>query len=170
MATVFVVPLEGQLVPNPDLGAGIYFAAGGETVELTPYVQRRIDDGDLIESEPAGPHWSDIVIGDLDTLSYDIVTIKSGSGALEAGMVLGQITADSKWEPSPATGATGSETAAAILTVAVDATAADVEARALTNFAEVNTLPLSYAASVNDAPKKAAKALQLRAAGIKVRA
>ncbi len=170
MATVFVVPAEGLSVPNPDLGEGVYFPPGGLTVELTPYVQRRIDDGDLIVSEPAGPHWSDIVIGDLDTLSYDTVTIASGSGELIAGTVLGQITASSKWAPSPNTGATGSEVGAAILTVPVDATAGDVDAVALTNFAEVKADQLSYDASVDDAPKKAAKALQLRAVGIKVRA
>lgn len=169
MATVFVVPAEGLSVPNPDLGEGVYFPPEGMTVELTPYVQRRIDDGDLIESEPAGPHWSEIVIGDLDTLSYDTITIVSGAGELVAGTVLGQITASGKWEPSPATGATGSEVGAAILTIPVDATAGDVDARALTNFAEVNADKLTYAASVNDAPKKAAKALQLRAVGIKVR-
>lgn len=169
MATVFVVPVEGTLVPNPDLGENVFISASGETVELTTFIQRRIDDGDLIIAEPTGPHRTDVVISDVGSLSYDAITIASGAGVLEAGTVLGQVTASLKWVSSPATGSDGSQVAGAVLMVPVDATAADVDAEAMTNFGQVRAAQLSYAASVNDDAKKAAKATQLRAAGIKVR-
>lgn len=169
MATVFVVPAEGLTVPNLDIGEGAFIAPAGETVELTPYIQRRIDDGDLIISEPAGPHRSDVVLSDVGSLSYDTITIVSGAGELLAGTVLGQLTSGGKWQPSPATGSDGSETAGAVLMVPVDATSGDVDAEAMTNFGEVRAEHLTYDATVNDNTKKAAKATQLRAAGVKVR-
>lgn len=171
MTTVFVVPAEGLDVPNIDAGDGVYFAPGGETVDLTDYVQRRIDDGTLIVSEPAGPHFTDIVIGDLGTLSNDVITVAAGQGALIAGTVMGQSSADDKWYVSPETASDGTDTAAAILLFPVDTETSegDVETTALTNFAEVRAARLTWDATVDDAPKKAAKAAQLRAAGIKVR-
>lgn len=74
-----------------------------------------------------------------------------------------------KWVASPATGTNGSEVAAAILMYEVDATSADVKAAAITRDAEWNVNTLSYAASVDDADKRAAKHAQLASAGIIVR-
>jgi len=92
---------------------------------------------------------ADFIVGD----GFDI-TVAAGTG---------------KYVSSPATGVTGAEKGSAILLDKVDATAADVNAAAITRDAEVNGKILSYAASVDDDPKKAAKAVELAAAGIIVR-
>ncbi|WP_421792763.1 head decoration protein [Hyphobacterium sp.] len=54
-------------------------------------------------------------------------TIASGAGALVAGTVLGKVTATGKFIASDEAAVDGSQTAAAILAVDVDATAADVD-------------------------------------------
>jgi hypothetical protein len=102
-------------------------------------------------------------------ISRDTVTIKSGSGLVKAGTVLGKLTADSKYVPSPAAGADGSQIGLALNIYAVDATAADVKVAVVARDAEVNRNILSYEASVNDDAKRAAKAAQLAAVGILVR-
>lgn len=101
-------------------------------------------------------------------VSRDTVTIVAGSGIVRAGTVLGKITASGKYAPSPDTGATGEQVATAINIYEVDATA-DVTVAAVMRSAEVNGNTLTYAASVNDGTKKAAKATQLAAVGIIVR-
>lgn len=101
--------------------------------------------------------------------SRDTVTIVSGAGVLEAGTVLGKITASGKFTESPATGADGSQTAVAVLAYGVDATSADAAAVIVARDAEVKASELAYAASVDDATKRAAKAAQLAAVGIMVR-
>lgn len=92
---------------------------------------------------------ADFIVGD----GFDI-TVAAGGG---------------KYVASPAAGVTGAESASAVLLDKVDATAADVKAAAITRDAEVNGKLLTYAASVDDDPKKAAKAAELAAAGIIVR-
>lgn len=57
-----------------------------------------------------------------------VVTVKSGSGVLVRGTVLGQVTADSKYLKSLAAANDGSEAPDAILGEDVDASAADVKA------------------------------------------
>lgn len=105
------------------------------------------------------------------TISRDVGTIVSGAGVVVAGTVLGKITASGKYTPSPDTGADGSQTAVAVLYRTVDATSADVTGAVLiTRHAEVSAPDLTYAASVSDATKRAAKATQLAAVGILVRA
>lgn len=102
--------------------------------------------------------------------SRETITVVSGAGVLEAGTVLGKISASGKYTPSPATGADGSETAFAVLAYGVDATSADVPAAVIVaRDAEVKAPELAYAASVDDATKRAAKAAQLAAVGIMVR-
>lgn len=101
--------------------------------------------------------------------SRDVVTIESGAGVLKAGTVLGRKTTGGKYVASPDTGADGSQTAIAILYADVDATSADVKATVTSRDAEVKSYALAYAASVNDANKRAAKATQLAAVGIIVR-
>ncbi|MFK0331113.1 head decoration protein [Rhizobium sp. NPDC090275] len=105
-------------------------------------------------------------------LSRDVLTIKSGSGKVFAGTILGKVTADGKYVPSPAastTGKEGAETASAILGYEVDATSADVQAVCITNNAEVKKPMLIFETTVNDETKKAAKLTQLRSATIKAR-
>lgn len=104
--------------------------------------------------------------------SRETVTILGGyggSGIVPAGTVLGKITSGGKYQPSPATGSDGSQIGIAVLMYPVDATEADVEAVVIARDAEVNGKVLSYAASVDDGSKKAAKATQLAAVGIIVR-
>lgn len=104
--------------------------------------------------------------------SRGTVTIASGEGKLEAGTVLGEITANSKFVASPnasVVGKEGAESATAVLAYGVDATAADVDAVIVARDAEVKGPELAYEATVNDAAKIAAKATQLAAAGIIVR-
>lgn len=101
--------------------------------------------------------------------SRQTVTIISGAGVLAAGTVLGKITASGKYTSSPATGADGSESAIAVLSHEVDASAADVAAVVIARDAEVKTPELAYAASVDDSNKRAAKATQLATVGIIVR-
>ena len=101
--------------------------------------------------------------------SRDTIVIVAGSGVVNPGTVLGKITASGKYAPSPATGADGSETGAALNLYQVDATSADAAVSAVTRDCEVNGKILYFAATVNDDTKKGAKAAQLRAAGIIVR-
>lgn len=101
--------------------------------------------------------------------SRDNIVIASGAGVVKPGTVLGLVTASGKYVPSPATGSDGSQTGVAICIYGVDATSADVKVAAITRGAEVNGKTLEYAASVDDAAKKAAKATQLKAVGIIVR-
>jgi hypothetical protein len=102
-------------------------------------------------------------------ISRDSITIVSGAGVVRAGTVLGKITASGKYTPSPATGADGSQVAVAVNIYEVDATSADVAVAAIMRDAEVNVNTLTYAASVDDNTKKAAKATQLAAVNIIVR-
>ena len=101
--------------------------------------------------------------------SRDNIIIASGSGVVKAGTLLGKVTASGKFKPSPATGATGEETAVALPLYTVDATDADVPVAAITRQAEVKKGFLTYEATVNDDTKKAAKATQLAGVGIIVR-
>lgn len=102
-------------------------------------------------------------------ISRDVITIASGAGIVPAGTVLGRLTTGGKFVPSPATGSDGSQTGVAINIYPVDATSGDVKVTAIVRSAEVNGKVLGYAASVDDAPKRAAKATQLAAVGIIVR-
>lgn len=105
-------------------------------------------------------------------LSRETITIPSGSGRLEAGTVLGKVTASGKYVPSPnaeSVGKEGAEVAVAVLGYEIDATSADVSVVAVTNDAEVKDPMLIFDASVNDGTKRAAKITQLRAVKIKAR-
>lgn len=105
-------------------------------------------------------------------VSREILTIASGAGKLEAGAVLGKITASGKHTFSPhasTAGIEGAETAVAILGYPVDATSADVQVTCITNDAEVKDPMLIVHATVNDATKRNTKLTQLRAVGIKAR-
>jgi hypothetical protein len=99
-------------------------------------------------------------------MSREDVTIEGGSGGagvVEAGTVLGAITASGKYVPSPATGSDGSQVAKAINAYRVDATDGDVQAVVIARLAEVNHNLLIYHVSVDDDTKKLAKWAQLAA-------
>jgi len=72
------------------------------------------------------------------TRSRETIVIAAGTGALEPGTVLAKLTASGKHVVYDNDGTDGSETAAAILYAAVDATAADAKAVAIVRDAEVN--------------------------------
>lgn len=74
-----------------------------------------------------------------------------------------------KYAFSPHTGSTGAEEASAVILYGVDATDEDVKVPALTRHSSVNGNIIAYHSSVDDDAKKAAKNVQLKAAGIVVR-
>lgn len=71
-------------------------------------------------------------------ISREVVTIASGEGVLEAGTVLGVVTASGEYAAYDAGAADGSETAAGVLYSKVDATSAAVDAVAIVRLAEVD--------------------------------
>lgn len=117
-----------------------------------------------------GRHSTEGLLSDAEfNRSRDTITIASGAGVIPPGAVLGKLSASGKYVLSPNTGADGSQTAAAIALYGCDATSADQKIAAITRDAQFNANMLTYAASVDDATKKATKATQLAAAGIIVR-
>ncbi|WP_404291532.1 head decoration protein [Microvirga sp. RSM25] len=108
------------------------------------------------------------------TVAREVRTIASGEGVLEAGMMLGKVTASGKYVASPnaeVVGKEGAETAVAILGYTVDATSADAKAVIVDGVGgvEVKASMLLVHSSVNDATKRNTKLTQLRAVGIKAR-
>lgn len=102
-------------------------------------------------------------------ISYEVVTIAAGSGRVSPGTVLGAITANSKYVPSPAAvvaGQEGADTASAILAYGVDATDTDVEAVVLVRTAEVKRPMLLFHDTVNSPELQAEKIAQLATAYI----
>jgi hypothetical protein len=102
-------------------------------------------------------------------ISREAAVIVSGSGVIAPGTVLGKISASGKYQPSPATGTDGSETAVAVALYGCDATSADQKIAIIARSAEVKADGLLFHSTVNDATKRTAKATQLAAAGIIVR-
>jgi hypothetical protein len=99
--------------------------------------------------------------------SRDNIVIKSGSGKLSAGMVLGKITTGGKFIPNDPAAVDGSQTAVAVLAYNVDATSADVATVGIMRHAEVKTSELSYSAAIgSDTTKQGTAQGQLKAAGI----
>ena len=104
--------------------------------------------------------------------SREVLTIASGAGIVEAGTVLGKITASGKYVPAPnaeTTDIEGAETALAICGYTVDATSADVDVACITNDAEVKDPMLVFDSSVDNGTKRTAKLTQLAAVRIKAR-
>lgn len=107
--------------------------------------------------------------------SRENITIVSGSGIIAPGTVLGRFTSGAnagKYGPAPNAAAdpdVGNQTAVAVALYGCDATSADQKTAAIARDAEVNGKTLTYASSVNDDAKKAAKNAQLAAVGIIVR-
>ncbi|MGD9506949.1 MAG: head decoration protein [Geminicoccaceae bacterium] len=116
-----------------------------------------------------------------DLLKYELngsycretVTLKSGTN-FALGAVLGKITASGKYRLSPdaeVVGDEGAETAVAVLIGAVDATDGDQPGLIVARGpAIVSRAALVLDASVNDAPKTAAKYAELISVGIVPRA
>lgn len=96
------------------------------------------------------------------TLSRETVTITSGAGVLQAGTVLGKITASGEYTAYDDDNADGSQAAVGILLESVDATSAAVSASMLARLAEVKSGALVWAAT-NDAGDKTAGLADLAA-------
>jgi len=98
--------------------------------------------------------------------SREQVTLLTGTNYV-AGSVLGKITASGKYTLSPASGATGEETAIAVLLYDVDASAADQVAVVLARGpAIVSKAGLVFDATVDQAAEITAKHDELVAVGI----
>lgn len=76
-------------------------------------------------------------------ISREEITIASGAGVLQAGTILGKVTASGKYIAYSDAAADGSETAAGILYGQVDATSADAKAVAVVRHAEVKSALLT---------------------------
>lgn len=127
-----------------------------------------------MENKVMGPRPLEFIQNEGDGhISRDVAKIPAGTGKIEPGTVLGELTAaKGSFIPSPAAvvvGKEGAETAKAINCYAVDATTQDAEAVIVNVHAEVKTSLLVFDASVNDAAKQATKLEQLRAVHIKAR-
>ncbi len=92
------------------------------------------------------------------TLSRETVTVVSGAGVVEAGTVLGKITASGKYEPYDNTANTGIEVAECVLCYETDATSADAAATVITRLAEINSAELTWHSNNNGAAITAGKA------------
>lgn len=88
-------------------------------------------------------------------MSRQNVTIVSGSGVVEAGTVLGKITASGKYEPYDDGNSGGSNAAVAVSLYKVDATSADVSVTAIVRLAGIKKDALQWK-SGNDATSKSA--------------
>lgn len=105
--------------------------------------------------------------------SRGIATVPAGTGVVKPGTILGMITADETYIPSPnaqVVGSEGAETAVAIALYGCDATDADQKITIIERDAEWNRHTLTFDASVDDATKEDAKVAQLAAVGIIARA
>lgn len=101
--------------------------------------------------------------------SRDESVIASGSGLVEVGTVLGQVTASGKFAPIDPAAADGTEIAKRISLEKVDATAADApRVVVLSRMAEVVQQALVWPVGITDGQKAAALS-QLEAVGIVAR-
>ncbi|CDZ43090.1 Hypothetical protein NGAL_HAMBI1146_58630 [Neorhizobium galegae bv. officinalis] len=100
--------------------------------------------------------------------SREVGVIASGAGKVDAGAVLGRVTATKKLVPLAPGASDGSQNAVAILYEACDATSADVRRTITARDTEVQAAVLVWAVGVNDTQKTAALA-QLAALGIAAR-
>ena len=99
--------------------------------------------------------------------SRDTITLAAGND-LPLGAVLGKITASGKFTEFAPAASDGSQNAAAVLIVATDASAADVNTVAVTRHAVVARQYLGWKTGAT-APQKSAAEASLTALGIVVR-
>lgn len=120
---------------------------------------------DRLVSSP--PPWAAIK-STVGSLSLDVVVIKQNAAVYEPGMVLGRIAATGKYVPFAPAATDGSETAAAVMPVGVDATGGDQQAGVITRLAEVWGHRLVWPDGVTG-PEKAAAADDLAQTNIIIR-
>lgn len=88
--------------------------------------------------------------------SREQIVVASGSGKLDAGSVLGKVTATGKYKPYAPAASDGTQNAAAILYEGCDATSADVRRTITARAAEVQADVLVWAAGTTDQQKTTA--------------
>lgn len=101
-----------------------------------------------------GVHGAEFLLSSEESQSLDKVTLISGQN-LAAGTVLGKITASGKYTLHDAAAADGSQTAAAILYDATDASAGDTPCVVISRLAEVADAKLIFKSGIS-APNRAA--------------
>lgn len=114
-------------------------------------------------------HAGEFMMKEEALISREVVVIAAGSGEVEAGTLIGKITATSKWAPSPdaeVEGIEGAEVTRGILFGPVDASTEDVKAVAVVRSAAVNRHCLEFHTSVDTDVKRETKLEELRAIGI----
>jgi hypothetical protein len=99
------------------------------------------------------------------TRSIDTVTVLSGQ-VLEAGTVIGKVTASGKYKAYDNDAADGTQTATGIVVDSVDATGGDTLAAVLVRDAEVDQSKLKWGAAVTTQGEKDAAYVDLAALGI----
>jgi hypothetical protein len=109
---------------------------------------------ELLEGRHAGEF---IVAEGNGTISRETVTVLSGQ-TLEAGAVLGRVTASGKYKALAPAASDGSEAAAAILYDAVNATAGDAHGVAIVRLAEVHGGELVWPDGITSGEKTTALA------------
>ncbi len=102
------------------------------------------------------------------TISRESITVLSGE-TLEAGAVLGKVTASGKYKALDPAASDGSQVAVGILYDAVDASAADAECVAIMRLAEVNAAELVWPDGITPAEQTTALAQLALLPGIIVR-
>lgn len=121
----------------------------------------------------ASPTLGDLLKFELNASYCRETVILKGGASYPLGAVLGKIAASGKYRLSPAAavvGDEGAETAVAVLTQAVDASAGDAIGVAVARGPViVSEAALAFDASVDQTAEKDAKKTQLAAAGIVVR-
>jgi hypothetical protein len=100
--------------------------------------------------------------------SRESLVVKSGSGKLPAGTLLGKLDADGKFKPYTPGATDGSQTVAAVSFEAIDATAADVNVTGHVRDCEMQRAMLKFVGAV-DAAGKALAYTHLAARGIALR-
>lgn len=103
-----------------------------------------------------GQHTGEFIVSEGNgAISRETITVLSGE-TLDAGAVLGKVTASGKYKALDPAAVDGSEAAAAILYDAVDASAADADGVAILRLAEVNADELVWPDSITVGEKSAA--------------
>jgi hypothetical protein len=103
-----------------------------------------------------GQHAGEFIVSEGNgTISRETITVLSGE-TLEAGAVLGKVTASGKYKELDPAAVDGSEAAAAILYDAVDASAADTEGVAILRLAEVHAGELVWPDGITPTEKTTA--------------
>jgi hypothetical protein len=104
-------------------------------------------------TETQGARARNFLLGDLGQISYDDVIVASGNN-LEAGTVVGLITASSKIKAYTPGAVDGTQNAYGVLLDNVDATSADQKGVCVTRLAEVQINLLKWGAAVTTDPHK----------------